>query len=181
MTQPHIPARDAIEETIDYINEHPSVLAEVPILEWSHDTVMHDLNNEPLDDAVQAYEQDPSYEGLMRIVHLDPNGYIAKLKFVEMINMASLNGVPAANLDDMCKLYHEMGSSGDTFPQYIEELIFRKYLAREGNSWWFNNEVLIPNRANVNYTIQEEVFADQGILNDLPAQYSTYVVHGRLC
>ena len=180
-TEPHIPAKDAIDETIEYFKDHPSVLADLPILEWSHDQVMHDTHNEPLDDAVQAYEQDPSYEGLMRIVHLDPNGYIAKLKFVEMMNMASINGVPAANLDDMCKLYHEMGSQGDTFPQYIEELIYRKYLARDGDSWWFNTEVLMPNRANINYAIQDEVFTDQGILNDLPPQYSTYVGHVRLC
>ena len=180
-TQPHIPAKDAIEDTIDYFHDHPSVLNELPILEWSHEEIMHDPHNAELDDAVQAYEQDPSYEGLIRIVHLDPNGYIAKLKFVEMMNMAAINGVPSANLDDMCKLYHEMGSMGDTFPQYVEELIYRKYLARDGDSWWFNTEVLMPNRANVNYAIQEEVFTDQGILNDLPPQFSTYVSHVRLC
>ena len=181
MTQPHIPARDAIEETIDYINDHPSVLAEVPILEWSHDALMHDVNNQPLDDAIQAYEQEPSFEGLVRIVQLDPEGYIAKLKFVEMMTMAEQHSVPHANLDDMCKLYHEMGANGDTFPQYIEELIYRKYLARDGSSWLFNTEVLIPDRERANYTIEEEVYADQGILNDLPAQYRTYVIHGRLC
>eukprot|EP00731_Ephydatia_muelleri_P013006 Em0007g316a len=96
---------------------------------------MHDVLNAELDDAVQAYEQDPSYEGLIRIVHLDPNGYIAKLKFVEMMNMASINGVPSSNLDDMCKLYHEMGAQGDTFPQYIEELIYRKRTTRNGREY----------------------------------------------
>ena len=181
MTQPHIEAKDAIDETIEYLNDHPSILAELPIAEWSHDTLMHDVNNQPLDDAVQAYDQHPSFEGLVRIVNIDPNGYIAKLKFVEMMKMAEQHNVPHSNLDDMCQLYHEMGLMGDTFPQYIEELIYRKYLARNGSEWLFNTDVVNPDRLHSNYTVQEEVYADQGVLNDLPEQYRTYVLHGRLC
>lgn len=120
MTEPHIDARDSIDDTIDYINDHPSILAEVPTLE-SHDALMHDPRNAELDDAMQAYEQQPSYEGLQRIIHIDPNGPVSKLKFTEMIHMAAMNGVPVQNLDDMCRLYFEMGRNGDTFPQYIEE------------------------------------------------------------
>ena len=49
MTQPHIEPRDAIDETLAYIDEHPSVLEQVPTLEWSHDALMHDPNNQELD------------------------------------------------------------------------------------------------------------------------------------
>ena len=179
-TEPHIAAHDAIDEAIQYFNDHPSVLAELPIVEWSHEEIMHDPHNAELDDAVQAYEQDPSFEGLVRIVSIDPEGKIAKLQFVEMMKLAERSNVPMPNLDDMCKLYFEMGKNGDVFTQYIEELIYHKYMARDGDTWSFNTAVIMPNRENANYTIAEEVFADQGILNDLPAQYSTYVSHGGL-
>ena len=181
LTEPHIDARDALDETIDYVRDHPSVLADIPILEWSHEENMHDPNNVELDHAVQAYEQDPTFAGLVHIVTLDPNGPIANLQFVQMMKLAERSKVPVENLDDMCKLYYEMGRNGDTFPQCIEELIYRRYMARDGDKWSFNVGVVMPNRENANYTIAEEVFADQGILNDLPPQYSTYVSHGRLC